>query len=97
MLRLISGKSHFVYSGIALLDLKTGRLITGCEKTKVTVQKLSEPQILEYIRRVHPYDKAGAYGIQAKPKIVKKIKGSYTNVVGLPVELLLRMLKVLKR
>jgi len=96
MLRLLSGRSHFVYSGVALLDLKTAKLKTGCEKTQVTVRKLADEQIREYICRVHSYDKAGAYGIQTKPKIVKKIKGSYTNVVGLPVELLGRMLKTLK-
>jgi len=97
MIASISGRRHFVFTGLALLDLKTGSLWTGCEKTKVHVKRLSRKDILDYISQVHPFDKAGGYAIQMGPKIVKKIDGSYSNVVGLPVEMLKRMLRKIGR
>jgi septum formation protein len=53
----------------------------------------SKTWLLKYIDIIHPFDKAGAYAIQARLKIVRKIRGSYSNVVGLPKELLRKMLK----
>ena len=93
MLRRISGRVHEVYTGMALCDLKTGRLLSGCEKTKVFIKKLSAAQIQNYCRKVPPLDKAGAYAIQMRPKIVRKIQGSYSNVVGLPKRLLRKMIR----
>ena len=66
--------------------------IAKTEKTLVYFNKLSDEWIKTYIASGSPMDKAGAYGIQ-DGGLVKKIKGSYTNVVGLPVELLGKMLK----
>lgn len=93
MLRRISGKAHSVYTGVALKNLKTGQLVKGYAKTKVFVRPLSQNQIENYCRRVPNLDKAGAYAIQMKPKIVRKIEGSYSNVVGLPKELLRKLIR----
>lgn len=93
MLSLLSGKAHFVYTAIALLDGQTRMAYPAVEGTKVFFKKLSEKQIWNYIRRAHVLDKAGSYGIQLKPKVVRKIQGSYDNVVGLPSEVLLKLLQ----
>lgn len=93
MLRSLSGRQHAVYTGVVLLDLQTGQMIKACEKTKVYIKKLSENEIRNYCLKVPPLDKAGAYAIQMKPKIVQKIQGSYSNVVGLSKELLLKLIR----
>lgn len=93
MLRGIAGRGHDVYTGIAVLDRDTGKIRTGYCRTKVFMKPLSKLEIIDYFRYVNPMDKAGAYAIQAGPKIISRIKGSYTNVVGLPVELVGKMLR----
>ncbi len=91
MLSLLSGRAHFVYTGVALYQAETGKLLKGYDKTKVFVRKLTRAEMLVYIQKVNSLDKAGAYAIQMKPRIVTKIKGSRTNVVGLPQELVKKM------
>ena len=93
MLSLLSGKAHHVYTGVVLWDRKAGKMKTMVSKTKVHVKKLSEEEILAYIPKVNSLDKAGAYAIQMRPKIVTKIQGSYSNVIGLPEEAVRRLLK----
>ena len=93
MLSLLSGKTHRVYTAIVLLDGETRTAYPAVDETKVTFKKLSPEQIRDYIRRAHVLDKAGSYGIQLKPKVVKKIRGSYDNVVGLPSEVLVKLLR----
>ncbi len=95
MLRGLSGKKHAVYTGLAVLDKKTGRMITGYSKTEVWMKAVSDAWRECYVDSIHPFDKAGAYAIQMPLKIVRKIRGSYSNVVGLPKELLRKMLKEL--
>lgn len=94
MLSFLSGKKHSVYTAVALLDGKTRKAYPVVEETKVYFKKLSSRQIQNYIHCAHVLDKAGAYGIQLRPKVVKKISGSYTNVVGLPKEALLKLLRL---
>lgn len=96
MLRKLSGRWHYVYTGVVLLDLKEDAHWAGFTKTGVYVKQLSKEDMEEYFETVNPMDKAGAYAIQEGPKIVTRIKGSYSNVVGLPVELLERMLEKVK-
>ena len=91
-LRRLAGKKHEVVTGLVLWDRKTGRILSGCSKTDVWMKAFGEDALADYIQKVHPYDKAGAYAIQGRPKIVRKIRGSYSNVVGLPRELLRKML-----
>lgn len=93
MLSRLNGRTHAVYTGIALLDRSNGKILTAIGKTKVVFKKWPPEKIRKYIETVPVLDKAGAYGIQLKPKIVKKIEGSYTNVVGLPKEKLLSLMK----
>ncbi|MBI4971007.1 MAG: Maf family protein [Candidatus Omnitrophica bacterium] len=93
MLTILSGRTHSVFTGVSILDRKHHSLITGYARTDVFFKKLSAKAILDYIEKVHVLDKAGAYAIQEGPKIAANIKGSYSNVVGLPTELLRSMLK----
>jgi septum formation protein len=87
------GKKHAVYTGLAIWDRRTGNLLTGCAKTDVWMRPVGKAWLEKYVDTIHPFDKAGAYAIQARLKIVRKIQGSRSNVVGLPKELLRKMLK----
>jgi len=90
MLRLYSGKGHEVISGIALC--KNGVTAVSHEVTYVEFDEMSEEEILSYIRKNSPYDKAGAYAIQgAASAYIKGIRGDYFNVVGLPVHRMCRL------
>ena len=84
MLRLLSGKEHAVYTGIFLASRK--KRLSSVVKTTVFFYTLSEEHIERYVATGSPLDKAGAYGIQDGFGLVEKIEGSYSNVVGLPVE-----------
>ena len=98
MLKMLSGKKHEVYTGVCILTCKNGRVgyETKSAKTDVYFNELSSEWILEYIRGGSPMDKAGAYGIQ-DGGLVAKIEGSYSNVVGLPVELCKKMINNFKQ
>lgn len=91
-LRMLSGRWHTVYSGICLtLD---GRNWEGVERTGVLFDRLSDGEISRYVDRCRPLDKAGAYGIQEfSSMFIRRIKGDYFNVVGLPLNLLYRLMK----
>jgi len=95
MLRALSGKTHEVTTGVCLVRRSTGDLAVFAETTRVTFRRLTARQIRDYIDRVPVLDKAGAYAIQERgDALVRKISGSFTNVVGLPVE---RLRAVLSR
>jgi len=86
MLSWLSGKWHSVYTGLALIDAETGKLIEDFEESRVKFKNLSEREIKSYINTGEPLDKAGAYGIQGKGSLlVEKIEGCYYNIVGLPL------------
>ena len=93
MLKSLSGKSHDVYTGVVFWDREAQDLFQGVSRTKVFFKKLSSSEIRNYFKVVHPFDKAGSYAIQAGPRIVKSIHGSYSNVVGLPKGLVRELLK----
>lgn len=85
-LSLLSGKTHFVITGVSIIKANSSLKLVDYEKTKVEFRKLSEGQINRYIETKEPMDKAGAYGIQGYGEIlVKGIEGCYSNVVGLPL------------
>lgn len=87
MLTELAGHTHTVVTGVCLIDTATGREWTFAETTAVTFHRLSRAQIRAYLRRINPLDKAGAYSIQEHgERIVKRIDGSFSNVVGLPLE-----------
>jgi septum formation protein len=94
MLKALSGSSHMVYSGIAVINTATAEVRTDFVCTEVYFSTLSEEQINKYILSSEPMDKAGAYGIQGNGGVfVEKIHGCYYNVVGLPLNRLYCMLK----
>jgi septum formation protein len=87
MLERLQGRTHQVVTGICLLHLRTHRQALFAESTSVTFHALDDVRIRQYLSSVNPLDKAGAYAIQEEGDvIVEKIAGSYTNVVGLPLE-----------
>lgn len=87
MLRALSGRTHFVYTGVcAVTEEKTE---TDFMKTEVEFLALSDEEISDYISSGEPFDKAGGYGVQGlASKFVKSIKGDYFSVVGLPISLI---------
>ena len=87
ILKLLSGRTHIVYTGFSVYNSINQKTISEYEKTEVTFRKLSDQEILEYIASGSPMDKAGAYGIQDDfgAVFIKKINGCYYNVVGLPL------------
>ena len=98
MLKKLSGNTHTVYTGFAVYNSVTDKIILDYEKTQVTFRKLNSDEIERYIKTGSPMDKAGAYGIQDDfgAVFVKKINGDYYNVVGLPIaKLYINLLKVM--
>lgn len=86
MLKKLSGRTHQVFTGFCLMCKKENRLISKTIKTDVIFKNLTDHEINWYINTPEPFDKAGSYAIQGLGTfLVKCIKGSYTNVVGLPV------------
>ncbi len=87
MLRMLSGNSHEVYTGYALVFLPEQQWYVDYVTTHITFHTLSEQQIQDYIASGDPFGKAGGYGIQSvRDTFVKEIRGSYYNVMGLPIE-----------
>lgn len=92
MLHRLSGRSHDVLTGVALVYGAERR--DAVEQTRVTLVVLDEETVEWYVATGEPSDKAGAYGVQGlAARFVSRIDGSYTNVVGLPVELVDRLLR----
>ena len=93
MLRFLSGRTHYVFSGVAVLKTLSGAVYSGVEETLVTFKELSPESIDEYVESGEPMDKAGAYAIQGGAEMfVERIDGSWSNVVGLPLKLLEKLL-----
>jgi len=91
MLRLLSGRSHVVITGVCLAG--AGFVDLGSETTRVVMAPISEDEIRAYIATGEPMDKAGAYAIQGiASRWISRIEGDYSNVVGLPVALLWQMM-----
>src|SRR6266850_5747959 len=87
MLEQLQGRTHHVVTAICLLHLRNHKQGMFSESTAVTFRPLDAVEIRRYLNKVNPLDKAGAYAIQEEgDQIVEKISGSYTNVVGLPLE-----------
>jgi septum formation protein len=87
ILKKLSNSTHKVITAIAMIDVETSKSIVTFETSFVTFRKLKPKQINDYVNNNNIMDKAGAYAIQegADP-FIKKIKGSYYNVVGFPIE-----------
>jgi septum formation protein len=88
MLTKLVGKTHQVITGIALIEASRGRTTLRAVSSSVTFRTLSRTQIDAYLKIVDPLDKAGAYAAQNSANIIiERINGSFSNVVGLPMEL----------
>ena len=86
MLRLLSGKTHSVYTGFTIINTADNTTITDYEKTDVAFRNLSDKEIIDYVNTYDPLDKAGSYSIQGTASsFVEKLEGDYNNVVGLPI------------
>ncbi len=97
MLKDLSGRTHEVKTAVVLWGSWSKTSISHVETTKIFFKKLTDAEIEEYISTEEPYDKAGGYGIQGVAgKYVEKIEGSYSNVVGLPMEAVESLLKKLE-
>ena len=92
ILRRLGGTTHEVYTGVAIVDAKTGRKVVGHEVSRVRMKKLTSGE-LSRVSRMH-LDKAGAYGVKQKnDALVKLLEGSVDNVVGMPRKLLKELLE----
>lgn len=99
MLKALSDKTHAVFTGYTLLFVDESNRpavrheISECIATTVQFRPLTEKAIQDYIDSKDPFDKAGAYGIQSvKETFVQEMSGSYFNVMGLPIEAILKHL-----
>lgn len=93
MLRLLSGTWHRVLSAVAVVDVKSGNHQVRHASSIVFFRKVSDTILQKYVETQEPLEKAGAYAIQGKGGfLVEKINGSYTAVVGLPLELVVELL-----
>jgi septum formation protein len=94
MLKLLSGKTHRVITGFAILHLPSRKMIFDYNTTEVTFYTLSDQEIEQYLATGEAMDKAGAYGAQGAGRfLIEKIDGCFFNVVGLPLAQLWRSWK----
>jgi len=92
---MLSGRKHQVITGVCLVA--GGQCSVASETTSVTMSEFSEKELADYIATGEPMDKAGAYAIQGiASRWIPRIEGDYSNVVGLPVALVWRMLRGLE-
>jgi septum formation protein len=86
MLEKLSGRTHAVVTGVALIRLPDAERITFVETTHVHFAKLDSEEITRYLSTGEPHDKAGAYAIQCRAgRFIPRIEGCYFNIVGLPL------------
>ncbi|HVH85793.1 MAG TPA: Maf family protein [Terriglobales bacterium] len=96
MLSMLSGRSHYVITGVCLMWKEKGNWHSrdAAETTVVFMRPISEQEIYKYVATAEPMDKAGAYAIQGRAsRWISRIEGCYFNVVGLPVPLVYHMLR----
>lgn len=87
ILKRLSGETHRVYTGLSLMDKRSGKVLSAYDCTEVKFNKLDQDDIRKYIATGEPMDKAGAYGIQGMGSfLVDRIKGNLDNVIGLPMQ-----------
>lgn len=93
-MKILSGNTHKVITGLAIIDRKNNKTIVDYEVTKVKFRDLNDDKIKRYLDTQEYVDKAGAYGIQGYGEIlVESIEGSFSNVVGLPITKLDKLLE----
>ncbi len=94
ILTALGGTTHEVITGVTVLDPRSGQRVITMDRTEVTMRRMTAPQLEEYLDSEEWQDKAGAYGIQdVGDRYVERFVGSFSNVVGLPMELLADVLQ----
>jgi len=94
MLRRLSGKTHDVLTGLAVLPLRNADIQLAVESTRVTFAHMTAHEIEDYVASGEPFDKAGAYAIQGRcGRFITRIEGCYFNVMGLPLARLYSILR----
>ena len=94
MLRALSGRTHEVVTGLALVEVPSGREEALAVTTRVTMLDAGDEEIAAYVATGEPLGKAGAYAVQGQgARLVARVDGCFTNVVGLPVETVRRLLE----
>jgi septum formation protein len=94
MLMKLAGKTHSVYTAVCLMHADSNQSETFYDTAEVTFKPLSQREIHDYIQRVNPLDKAGAYGIQAhRERIIAAVDGAVDTVMGLPLQALAERLR----
>jgi septum formation protein len=97
MLTQLQGRTHQVVTGVSLIHLRAYRERMFAVSTDVTFHPLDAEQVRDYLAKINPLDKAGAYAVQEQgEKIIAEISGSHSNVMGLPVEQLVVELETWK-
>jgi len=87
MLGTLSGRSHHVYTGLAVADAAAGTVMSRVACSRVTISSIGEEEIARYVATGEPLDKAGSYAVQGLGgKYVSRVNGSLSNVIGLPLE-----------
>lgn len=96
IIKKLSDKTHFIYSGIALIDTRNKNMIKDFEITKVKFRDLNDNEILKYAETGEPMNKSGAYAIQEKGAfLIEKIDGCFYNITGFPINKIISGLKKL--
>ena len=96
MLQQLSGRTHSVLTGVALVRLPDGERRQFVESTLVHFRPITDEELSSYLATEEPYDKAGAYAIQGRAgRYIPRIEGCYFNVVGLPLSRVLTELNIL--
>ena len=101
MLKLLSGRWHEVLTGVAILEIQSPKskvqslkTVVGIQRTRVKFAELSDAEIEFLVEKGEPLDKAGAYAVQAQAALfIEEIEGDYWNVVGLPINLVYKLVK----
>ena len=92
MLRMLSGRTHQVYTGVSVRS-PDGKLLTETDCSDVSFCHVPEEELLSYVRSGEPMDKAGAYALQGRASLwITRLEGSYSSVIGLPLYLVRRLL-----
>jgi len=95
MIMRLQGRTHEVYTGFALLESDTGRMVSDFERTDVTMRPITPELVHRYLATGEPEDKAGAYGIQGYGAVlIASVRGCYFTVMGLPLARLMETLNV---
>ena len=93
ILSILSDSEHDIISGVCVMDMPSKKKVLRIERTHIKMKNIKDEEIDRYILTGEPMDKAGAYAIQGEGrKFIEKIDGSYTNAVGLPLEIIQEML-----